>query len=527
MSTKGLWHVPARIVDTANTTEVASFEPAGSFSSKTTAAVINRFDGGREQWVWFTSTAPEWSATSRYLAHAHIAWMTRGLFVGKRKVHLSAQIDDVNLITELYQPQSSSFKCRAGDLDAHVVWQRDLNSRLPAGSSFWLELGHNGNGNIINATADPASAASCNPNYAVDYPPVPDIDPFFKKPPGSGVDLWPAEFQRYPWSLQCTQLDALGRWFTNRDNLNAFGHISHTFTHEELNNATYADASREIAFNQAWLKQVGIDQAARFSPRGIIPPAITGLHNADAIRAWTDNGIVNVVGDNTRPILRNNMSAYWPLATTVATNGATGITIIPRYATTIYYNCDLPACTLQEWKDTSGGSGDFYSLLDDARAVNTRYLLGLQADPYMFHQANLRQTDGDTITVGSKTAKMSLVMAWVETVTQEMTRLTNWPIVTLKHDDVAAYFVDRQTLDGCQPRSSLTYSDDGRTITAVTVTANGNTCSVPVPVTLPSGSVSSSGAAPRMDQVGSEPPIAWVTLSGSPVTLRLGTPVAL
>lgn len=34
----------------------------------------------------------------------------------------------------------------------------------------------------------------------------------------------------------------------NRD---AFGHISHTFTHEEQNNATYADVFKEISFNQA------------------------------------------------------------------------------------------------------------------------------------------------------------------------------------------------------------------------------------------------------------------------------------
>ena len=82
-------------------------------------------------------------------------------------------------------------------------------------------------------------------------------------------------------------------------------------------------------------------------------------------------------------------------------NGREGITIIPRFATTIYYNCDKSDCTVQEWKDTSAGKGDFSSLLDDARSTNSRYLLGLQSDPYMFHQANLRQTDVDSITVGS------------------------------------------------------------------------------------------------------------------------------
>jgi hypothetical protein len=72
-----------------------------------------------------------------------------------------------------------------------------------------------------------------------------------------------------------------------------------------LNNATYADSAKEIAFNRAWMQQAGISSARKFSVNGLIPPAITGLHNADAIKAWMANGIKNVVGDNTRAPLMN------------------------------------------------------------------------------------------------------------------------------------------------------------------------------------------------------------------------------
>jgi hypothetical protein len=94
---------------------------------------------------------------------------------------------------------------------------------------------------------------------------------------------------------------------TNRDN---FLHLSHTFTHEEENNATYSDVLREITWNQKWADQIGLSSAKGWSSRGIIPPAITGLHNADALRAWSENGIVNVVGDNTRPVLRNTVCLW-------------------------------------------------------------------------------------------------------------------------------------------------------------------------------------------------------------------------
>jgi hypothetical protein len=128
------------------------------------------------------------------------------------------------------------------------------------------------------------------------------------KPIGTGTNLWPSTPASYPYTTACTNLDALKTWWATPSNRDAFAHVSHTFTHEDQNNATYFDVSREISWNQAWLTQVGLASATRFSPKGIIPPAITGLHNGDALRAWLDNGIVNVVGDNTRPVLLNTVS---------------------------------------------------------------------------------------------------------------------------------------------------------------------------------------------------------------------------
>lgn len=78
ISSAGLWHYPATITDPSTTWEVAQFGPADSFTSTTTAAVINQF-GKRQQMVWFTSFATDWSTTSTYLQHSYIHWVTRGL----------------------------------------------------------------------------------------------------------------------------------------------------------------------------------------------------------------------------------------------------------------------------------------------------------------------------------------------------------------------------------------------------------------------------------------------------------------
>lgn len=96
------------------------------------------------------------------------------------------------------------------------------------------------------------------------------------------------------------------------------------------------------------MKQTGISAATKFTPNGIIPPAITGMHNGDAIRAWHDGGITNVVGDNTRPSLMNQKNEMWPLYSTVSSNGFAGMLIIGRWATNIYYNVIfLSSCTVK------------------------------------------------------------------------------------------------------------------------------------------------------------------------------------
>lgn len=199
---------------------------------------------------------------------------------------------------------------------------------------------------------------------------------------------------------------------------------------------------------------------------------------------------------------------------------------MPRWDTSIYYDCSTPDCTTQEWTNLWQGTGSFTDLLTMERNTNTRYLYSLRHDPYMFHQANLRAHDAATTTVGSQTGQFGLMQIWIETITQEMSRTTNWPLLTLKHDDMVQQFVQRMTRDQCQPTLSWTYSTDGKSITGAQVgTANGNSCAAPIGVTLPGPASTTSGAT--SDQVGSEPLINWVNLSGSPVTFTLNTPISV
>lgn len=77
--------------------------------------------------------------------------------------------------------------------------------------------------------------------------------------------------------------------------------------------------------------------------------------------------------------------------------------------------------------------------------------------------------------------------------------------------------------DLCTP--VLTYTTDpiAQTISGLTITANSNTCNVPIPVTVPGPVTDTQGFT--TEQIGSDPLTIWVNLSGSPVTFSLTTPI--
>ncbi|KAF2260354.1 putative extracellular serine-rich protein [Lojkania enalia] len=516
MGTANITKYPAKISNSTLAMEIAQF----GTSSKSTAAVINKLTSGREQQVWFMKFSPEFYTSSTLLSHAWIHWVTRGIYLGFRRVYFNTQVDDVFVETELYET-NKPYRIKPGDFKEHITWMKEINGKLPAGSSYIIELGHNGNGNIEAAVENDYDnePALCKPQEGVEYEEQIDGPPEYHKPIGTGKDFWDKKFKKYQWTLDCSRLDPLEVYFTDKANMNAYFHVSHTFTHLDETNATYSDVVKEITWNQEWFKRIGFTDAKsapNFSPNGLIPPGITGLHNGDAIRAWLENGIQYAVGDNSRPILMNRIdrkSDYHPIITNVVENGYAGAYIIGRYGTSIYYNCDLPDCVNREWKAIAGGSGDFNAQLAYEKDTNTKYLLGLRWDPYMFHQANLRVSDTSKITLLGKNKKWSLLMAWTESVIGELIRLTRWPIITLKHDDIAKAIISRKARDECLPNLTYRLSDDRRSITGITVNASNARCATPIPVTIP-GTVKDASSATK-EQVGQDPLTLWVSLGGS------------
>lgn len=295
MSTQGLYHYIAQVTDPLTTTEIARYRAAGS-SPEGTAAVINNF-GGREQMVFFISWATDFSPTSNFLQHEFITWMTRGLYTGYRRVYFQTQIDDMFLSTPIYPANTIEYRTVPSDMQDIWNWIPTIQAKMNPGSFYLPEVGHNGNGNIDYSTYNVNNGETICAPGSIQYDDQPATPLEFKKPLGTGRNYWPLTPTVYGYSTTCSQLDPLYNWWRTSANQARFMHISHTFTHLTLNNATYSDALKEIQFNQAWLQQIGF-ASGRFTPNGLIPPAITGLHNGDVLQAWTNAGLRNCVGDS-------------------------------------------------------------------------------------------------------------------------------------------------------------------------------------------------------------------------------------
>jgi len=253
-------------------------------------------------------------------------------------------VDDLFLDTDIWNvtsgpdPEGQRSRINTTDIQMHITWQAEFVKTLNPGSVYFIEVGFNGNGNMdfvgnLNTTV----AENCPDSEDVDDPISPSQNAEWIKPLGTGVNMWPANAQ-YVWSKACILLDPLAEFFQTAANRDAIAWITHTFTHEDLENSTYYDTNLEISFNYKHAVLLGISNAKMWSNSSLIPPSISGMHNGDALQAFVDNGIRAGVGDSTRPALLNPNNTHWPLITTVAENGFAGFTIIPRWATRVYYN---------------------------------------------------------------------------------------------------------------------------------------------------------------------------------------------
>jgi hypothetical protein len=314
-------------------------------------ASIYSYPDGRQNLTITTDGNPELTHTL-LLGYGVVNWVSKGFFLGQRKIYLNAQPDDVLIADDMWDPLRLSdqtgleYRMTGNDYTKLIAWQNTLRASSTNTAQIRLEMPFNGVG-----------ASGIYPNDT----------------------LTPAV----------------------RKNPNQFKWINHTYEHELLTAISYADALTQLSNNHKVAQQLRFQQYFKDS---MIQPEISGLDNPAFLRAAKDFGIRYILSDTSQPgwkSLSPNAGFY--------SIHEPSILIIPRYPTNLYYNVSTPAEWLSEYNHFYAPGGLFptwdraltYSeVLDKESEMWLRYLLKYDLSPVMFHQSNLRAYDNKNSLLG-------------------------------------------------------------------------------------------------------------------------------
>ncbi|OUM60468.1 hypothetical protein PIROE2DRAFT_46235, partial [Piromyces sp. E2] len=509
LDTLGLYHTPVSIAGaTVEAKPILYFKKDSTYPEDTIAALYMKLPDGRERLSFYFGFG-DWSLNCIILNHIWINWGTRGIYNGFRRVYFTAHIDDVFLATELVDPKNNiiegetQFRTTTKDFDNIKKYQKEIVKKMNPGSTYQVELAFNGNGVLIEADYDKS--------LQVFGERLVDLE--FKKEPGQGTKNWPEENYQFKFSESLLKQDKLYTYFQNKANREEFYWSSHTFTHENLDNASRSDVDNEIRVNIEMAKRFGLVNEDGTSEKwwsggSIITPQISGLRNRDAIEIFNQYGIHSGTGDLSRPTLCNLENPYLPYYTTMEGSNYEGFPVIPRSPSEIYYHCSTSEENTwmynQIYREVFGKDSDWKTIIERESTRVLTLMMKLRHEAHQFHQANLRNAD---------IKENSLLQQWTDAIVEKYNSYVNWPMISLKLDDLAKTFTDRYEIENCKASYSLIKT--GGTVTGIKVSAKGK-CTVPV--TVPFEVERNSKFT--YEQIGNDPLTIWVSLNNSSETIN-------
>lgn len=343
------------------------------------------------------------------LGYGLLNWVTRGVFLGERRVYMSPQVDDLMIHNDQWKAstpcgtpfENTGFQHRvtAADMQAVLNWQLAAQSQ-PATRSLRLSMAFNGYG---------ATAGAYLPD---------DLTPFIKRP----------------------------------DVKDAFHWVSHTFTHQNLDNATAATTRYELTNNNRIAAKLDLPG---FTKRTLVTPEVSGLANAVFLKTAYKSGVRYLVSDTSR-VGYSNPSPNTGIVSALHR----GILMIPRYPNNLFYNVATPDDWTAEynciynafWKRDL--TYDEIVDLESDRLLT--YLLKGDANPWMFHQPNLDAYDG------TNTLLTNLLSATIE----KYNALYTLPILSPTMQQIGNVMIRRAAYNASGVRA--TWNPDGSiTLTAV------------------------------------------------------------
>ncbi len=369
-----------------------------------TVAAVKKYADGREN-LAITAENNSFLIHSQLLSYGIINWVTKGLFLGERHATLNIQPDDLFIEDDIWDTQvmtdttGISYRLTGNDFKQFMSWQNSSRVKYPLASGLKIEW--------------PFNADGTNPN---NYNYVDTLTPEVLKDKAS------------------------------------FNYINHTFTHANLDNIDAATLTTELQKNNNYATNKGLTPYYKDS---MIQPDISGLFNPVFANTAYQQGIRYIISDASRPEWSNpspNAGFY--------SQYQSGLLIIPRHASNLFYNLTTPAEWVSEYNCYYGPQGvcpdfpnstrwntnlNYQQILDDESNFWLSYLLKWDIDPLMFHQPNARAYDGIH----------SLLGDLVEATLKKYTSLYNLPIQNLTQHEVGIKMANRMAYNASGLQGTL------------------------------------------------------------------------
>ena len=326
------------------------------------------------------------------LGYGLVNWVTRGLFLGQRRMYLGVQVDDIFNSNQLWDAEHNTahgdvFRLGSRDVQAMADWLQRLHQENSNWSSFTLDLAFNGAGAAL-ALADDGLVQSLMDQQA-----------------------------KFRW-------------------------INHGYTHLLLDDASAEQSLNEIRPSHDMARRLGF---GAYDVESMVTSDMSGLDNGEFLGAAFEAGVRYLVSDTSRPGGNNlsfnvgNPSVHQP-----------DILIIPRHPNNLFYDVSTPDQWVSQynhiyhhyWKrDLTYGE-----ILDVEATVLLRYVVAFDIDPLMFHQANLRAYDGTH----------SLLSDLIDRVVRKYDLLFgDVPIVSLSMREIGQTMKDRAAYDAAEVEARL------------------------------------------------------------------------
>ncbi len=384
-------------------------DPAGN-----ALAVSSTTADGRERLAFTFDSAP-FLVHSVAVSYGAINWVTRGLFLGERRVYVSPQIDDLFIDDDIWNTGGLvTYRMTSNDLLAAALWQFDKRLN-PVTAGFKLTWAFNGVGTAPN-------------------------DPL-------------------------TQMAHVFR-------RNVFNWVNHTYSHQNLDFFDGTTIPVDYATIVSELQQ-NIDVAADlrlqpFNRANLVAPDVSGLSYATAMQAEFDAGIRYVVSDTSRAGQNNpspNIGIYNALVP--------GILELPRYPTNLFYNVSTPTEWVGEYnfiyRSYWGRDFTYADVIENQSDQLLMYLLRGDANPTMYHQTNLR-----LYPVGGVDGVHSLLSDLLDRTFAKYAQLYTVPVQSPTLDALGQWVAQWMQREGAgvtatiNPGQSISFSSIGPAVAKVT-----------------------------------------------------------